>query len=124
MVDRIVATPEALALLDRLKQQHGPQLMFLQVCGCCDHSSVYCYKVGEYLLAPQDVYIGDVGGVPYYQEASQHSLCERTQILIRVVPGDRSGDLSLEGTEGVIFRMESRLFSDAELAELNATAAA
>lgn len=118
MVDRIVATPEALALLETLKTKHGPQLLFTQSCGCCDRSSVYCYKDSEYRVAPHDVLVGRLGGIPYYLDASQHELFRRTQILIRVTPGDRSGDMSLEGTEGVIFRMESRLFTEAECAEL------
>jgi uncharacterized protein (DUF779 family) len=118
MVDRIVATPEALGLLERLKTKHGSPLLFVQSCGGCDHSSAYCYKASEYHVGPHDQLVGEVGGVPYYLDASQHELFRRTQILIRVVPGDRSGDMSLEGTEGVIFRMESRLFTDAECAEL------
>lgn len=30
MVDRVVATPQALALIERLKAQHGVPLMFYQ----------------------------------------------------------------------------------------------
>lgn len=118
MVDRIVVTPEALALLDTLKAKHGPNLLFTQSCGGTDRSSVYCYKQSEYAVAPHDVLIGDIGGTPYYLDASQHQLFRRTQILISVCPGDRSGDMSLEGTEGIIFRLQSRLFSEAECAEL------
>ena len=124
MVDRIVATPEAVDLLNRLRARHGPRLLFLQACGCCDHSSLYCYPDTEYAVAPQDVLVGHVDGVPYYQDAQQHALFRHTQILIRVVPGDRSGDMSLEGTDGVIFRLESRLFSADEIAALDAPAAA
>lgn len=122
MIDRVVATPEALALLATLKRKHGPQLLFLQSCGCCDHSSVYCYPQHEYVLSPHDVRIGEVGGVPYYLDASQHALFGPLQILLGVVEGDRSGDMSLEGTEGLIFRIESRLFTDAEQAALAAAA--
>lgn len=120
MVDRIVATPEALSLLETLKMKHGADLLFVQSCGCCDRSSVYCYKQGEYLVAAHDVLVGHIGGVPYYLDASQHDLFRRTQIRIGVTPGDRSGDMSIEGTEGVIFRMESRLFTDAECDALDA----
>ena len=38
MVERVVATPEALALIDELKAQHG-ELMFHQSGGCCDNSA-------------------------------------------------------------------------------------
>lgn len=118
MVDRIVAAPEALSLLETLKTKHGPNLLFVQSCGGCDRSSVYCYKEGEFMVAAHDVLVGTVGGMPYYLDASQNELFRHTQILIGVIKGDRSGDMSIEGTEGVIFRMESRLFTEAECAEL------
>lgn len=118
MVDRIVAAPEALSLLETLKTKHGPNLLFVQSCGGCDRSSVYCYKEGEFMVAAHDVLVGTVGGMPYYLDASQYELFRHTQILIGVIKGDRSGDMSIEGTEGVIFRMESRLFTEAECAEL------
>lgn len=121
MVDRVVASPEALQLLERLQHKHGPDLMFMQSCACCDTSSVYCYKVGEHMVTSHDTLIGHIGGVPYYVDASQNELFKRTQVVIKVVKGDRSGDMSLEGTEGIIFRLETRLFTEAECAELNAS---
>ena len=114
MEHRVEATPEALALLDVLKRKHGPKLLFIQSCGCCDHSSVYCYKEGEYMPAPQDVLVGSVGGVPFYLDASQHALLKRKQIVIGAVKGDRSGDFSLDGPEGLIFRTETRALNEAE----------
>ncbi|MBP6277408.1 MAG: DUF779 domain-containing protein, partial [Limnohabitans sp.] len=38
MVERVVVTPEALALIDELKAQYG-ELMFHQSGGCCDNSA-------------------------------------------------------------------------------------
>ena len=35
MVDKVIATPAALELIELLKTQHGPGLMFHQS-GCCD----------------------------------------------------------------------------------------
>jgi len=118
MVDRIIATPEALDLLRLLKHKHGPHLLFMQSNACCDHSPIYCYKKGEYQVSPHDVLIGAVDGVPYYADRTQHALFQNTQVIISVVQGDRSGDLSLEGTEGVIFRLTSRQLSASECAEL------
>ncbi|HNI76526.1 MAG TPA: DUF779 domain-containing protein, partial [Giesbergeria sp.] len=43
MVERVVATPQALALIERLREQHGARLMFYQSHGCCDGSSPMCY---------------------------------------------------------------------------------
>lgn len=121
MVDRVVATPEALDLIEVLKKKHGPHLLFIHACGGCDHSSAYCYKEGEYMVATQDVLIGEIGGVPYYLDSSQHELFMRTKIVISVAKGDRSGDFSLEGTEGLAFHAGSRPFTEAESAELEAS---
>ena len=41
MVERVLATPGALELIERLKQKHGP-LMFHQSGGCCDGSAPMC----------------------------------------------------------------------------------
>ncbi|RTL53160.1 MAG: DUF779 domain-containing protein [Rhodocyclaceae bacterium] len=120
MEKRVMAAPEALDLLKVLKERYGPDLLFIQICGYCDHSSVYCYKVGEFMVSPQDVLIGRIDGVPYYVDASQHELFKRRQIIISVVKGDRSGDLSLEGTEGVIFRVSSHELSEEEFSKLDA----
>lgn len=116
MVDPIIATPEALDLLRLLKRKHGSRLLFMQSNACCDHSPIYCYKEGEYQVSPHDVLVGAVDGVPYYADRSQHALFLNTQVIISVVKGDRSGDLSLEGTEGVIFRLTSRQLSASECA--------
>ncbi|EHP42110.1 hypothetical protein OR16_15827 [Cupriavidus basilensis OR16] len=45
-VQRVVATPAALALIERLRAQHGA-LMFHQSGGCCDGSAPMCYPDGE-----------------------------------------------------------------------------
>ena len=42
MVDKVIATPAALDLIEFLKKKHGP-LMFHQSGGCCDNSAANCY---------------------------------------------------------------------------------
>ena len=44
MVERVDVTPEAAAMLRRLRDTHGP-LMFHQSGGCCDGSSPMCYPL-------------------------------------------------------------------------------
>ncbi|ARN81921.1 DUF779 domain-containing protein [Methylocystis bryophila] len=116
MVERVVATPEALALLAKLERQHGP-LMFHQSGGCCDGSSPMCYPAGEFRIGASDVKLGEVGSVPFYMGAAQFDYWRHTQLIIDVVPGRGSG-FSLEAPEGLRFLTRSRVFSDAELAEL------
>jgi uncharacterized protein (DUF779 family) len=116
MVERVVATPEALGLLARLERQHG-SLMFHQSGGCCDGSSPMCYPAGEFRTGASDVKLGRVGNAPFYMGAAQFDYWRHTQLIIDVVPGRGSG-FSLEAPEGLRFLTRSRVFTEAELAEL------
>jgi len=119
MVDRVIATPATLELIDFLKQQYGPELMFHQSGGCCDNSAANCYLPTDLTIGPYDVHLGDIGGVPFYISASQYEYWKHTQLIIDVIDGS-GGTFSLEGNTGKAFHTRSRLFTDAEWAELQA----
>ncbi|MFY9658714.1 MAG: DUF779 domain-containing protein [Methylocystis sp.] len=116
MIERVVATPQALELLAKLERQHGP-LMFHQSGGCCDGSSPMCYPAGEFRTGASDVKLGHIGDAPFYMGAAQFDYWRHTQLMIDVVPGRGSG-FSLEAPEGLRFLTRSRVFTDAELADL------
>jgi len=116
MVERVKATPEALNLIGRLTDQHGP-LMFHQSGGCCDGSSPMCFARGDFIVGEADVKLGEIGGVPFYMSRAQFEYWEHTQLTIDVVPG-RGGMFSLEGPHGVRFLTRSRLYSDEEFDSL------
>ncbi|MDP9318502.1 MAG: DUF779 domain-containing protein, partial [Actinomycetota bacterium] len=59
VVRRVDLTPEAAALLRRLREQHGP-LMFHQSGGCCDGSSPMCYPDGDFIVSDADVKLGEL----------------------------------------------------------------
>ncbi|MBS7537791.1 DUF779 domain-containing protein [Ancylobacter lacus] len=118
MVDRVEIMPAAAELVARLEARHGP-LMFHQSGGCCDGSAPMCYPAGDFRVGPQDVRLGTIAGCPFYIGAAQFEYWQHTQLIIDVVPGRGSG-FSLEAPEGVRFLTRSRLFTDAELAELDA----
>jgi uncharacterized protein (DUF779 family) len=120
MIERVTATPEALALIETLRARHGP-LMFHQSGGCCDGSSPMCYAEGDLLVGDNDVLVGRIGGVPFYMSASQFEYWAHTQLIIDVVPG-RGGMFSLEGPHGLRFLTRSRLYDDAEWAWLSTNA--
>ncbi len=111
-VPRVVATPAAVALIERLRAKHGP-LMFHQSGGCCDGSSPMCYPRGELAVGAQDRLLGDIGGHPFYIGAAQFEYWRHTQLVIDVVPG-RGGMFSLENGEGVRFLTRSRVFTEEE----------
>ena len=123
-IPRVVVTADAAALLDQLREQHGP-LMFHQSGGCCDGSSPMCYPDGDFIIGDRDVLLGvlDVGadGVPVWISGPQFQAWKHTQLVIDVVPG-RGGGFSLEAPEGKRFLSRGRAFTDGENAQLAASA--
>ncbi len=117
MVDKVVATPAALELVAFLKTKYGPELMFHQSGGCCDNSAANCYLPGEITMGAGDVYLGDVGGAPFYIGRAQYEYWKHTQLIIDVIDG-HGGTFSLEGPEGKAFHTRSRVFTAEEMAEL------
>lgn len=115
-VDRVSVTPEAEKLIVKLQGMHGP-LLFHQSGGCCDGSAPMCYPRGEFRVGAQDVFMGEIGGQPFYMGRSQFEYWQHTHLIIDVVPG-RGGMFSLEGPEGLRFLTRSRLYSDEEWAVL------
>ena len=118
MVEKVIATPAALELIELLKSKHGQELMFHQSGGCCDNSAANCYLPGEITIGQGDVYLGDIGGCPFYIGKAQYETWKHTQVIIDAVDGHGGGTFSLEGPEGKSFQSRSRVFTDAELAEL------
>ena len=115
-ISRVLITPEAEALVSRLRSVHG-DLLFHQSGGCCDGSAPMCYPLGDFRVGEQDVRLGDIAGVPFYMGAAQFDYWAHTQLIIDVVPGRGSG-FSLEAPEGLRFLTRSRLFSDQECESL------
>jgi uncharacterized protein (DUF779 family) len=115
-IDRVTATPAALAFLAELRRRHGP-LMFFQSGGCCDGSAPMCYTAGEFNLSDSDVYLGNLDGAPFYMGLEQFGYWEHTQLIIDVVDGN-GGMFSLDNGTGRRFLTRSRLFTDEECAQL------
>lgn len=116
---QVIATQAAVALIERLREKHGP-LLFHQSGGCCDGSSPMCYPQDDFIVGDRDVLLGEIGGAPFYISPSQFEYWKHTQLIIDVVEG-RGGMFSLENGEGVRFLTRSRLFEDAEVDALKAT---
>ncbi len=116
MVDRVVATPEALALIEEMKSLHG-EIMFHQSGGCCDNSAANCYLPTDLTIGSYDVKLGEVGGVPFYIGKLQYDYWKHTQLILDVIDG-HGGTFSLEGHTGKAFHTRSRLFTDDEWASI------
>ncbi len=113
MVQRVIATDSAIALIERLKAQHGPSLLFYQSGGCCDGSAPNCYLQSEFQPSSADVLLGEIGACPYYVSRSNYEFIQHTQTIIDTTVG-RGGDFSLEAPEGICFIAHSRVYSDEE----------
>ncbi len=109
---RVIATDAALAMIEALRQRHGP-LMFFQSGGCCDGSAPMCYPAGDFNLSDTDVYLGNLNGAPFYMGLEQFAYWEHTQLIIDVVAGN-GGMFSLDNGTGQRFLTRSRLFTDEE----------
>jgi uncharacterized protein (DUF779 family) len=118
MVDRVMITEKAATMVAQLTRQHGA-LLFHQSGGCCDGSAPMCYPLGDFRVGPQDVFLGTIAGCPFYIGAAQFDYWQHTQLVIDIVPGRGSG-FSAEAPEGVRFLTRSRVFTDAEVAILDA----
>ena len=116
MVERVLVTPEAAAVMAKLRTIHGA-VMFHQSGGCCDGSSPMCYPAGEFKVGAQDVRLGTIEDAAFYMGAAQFEYWQHTQLIIDVVPG-RGAGFSLEAPEGVRFLTRSRVFTDDEVAAL------
>ena len=115
-IERVIATPAALALIDAIRADHGP-VMFHQSGGCCDGSSPMCYPLGEFRLGEGDILLGTVGGAPVYIGRAQGEAWAHTQLILDVVPG-RGGMFSLDNGREQRFLTRGRVFTDEELCAL------
>ena len=113
---RVLITTAAEATIDLLRDQNGP-LMFHQSGGCCDGSSPMCFQKGEFRVGANDVWLGAIYGCDFFMSASQFEYWKHTQLTVDVVKG-RGASFSLEIPLGVRFLIRSRLFTEAEAAEM------
>jgi len=113
---RIAASPEAIELIEQLRQRHG-ELMFHQSGGCCDGSQPMCFEKGEFRVGESDVYLGDVAGCGFFMSRDQFEYWQHTHLTLDVTKG-RGSSFSLEIPLGVRFMIRSRLFNDEEAAHM------
>jgi len=116
MVKRVLVSPEASALIADLKSSFG-ELMFHQSGGCCDGSSPMCFEKGEFKLGGSDVKLGEIDGCEFWMSKDQFEYWQHTQLTVALTKG-RGSSFSLEIPTGFRFLIQSRLFTDAELPDL------
>lgn len=112
-VKRVESTPECEEWIQKLTSLHG-DLMFYQSGGCCEGSAPLCMKNGEMRIGDSDVYLGNIGGAPFYISGSQFEKWAHTKLIIDVVEGGGNA-FSLESPEGISFHLRSKVFNELEL---------
>lgn len=116
MIKRIVAIAAAKEIIARLKVEYG-ELMFHQSGGCCEGSYPHCFEKGGFLVGQNDICIGEIEGCKFYMAGDQFEYWKHTHLTLDVIAG-RAASFSLESTLDVGFLIHSRLFTEAELQEL------
>jgi uncharacterized protein (DUF779 family) len=116
MNKRVDLTKEASSLIATLKEKHGP-LMFHQSGGCCDGSQPMCFEKGDFKIGGSDIKIGEIDGCEFFMSKDQYEYWKHTHLTIDVIPG-RGSSFSLEIPLGFRFIVQSRLFTEAELQDL------
>lgn len=114
--ERVRATPAALALIERLRGQHGAISFYLSH-GCCDGSAPMCFAPGEMPLSADDRLLGWLpvapAAVPFHVSVTQAEYLAGLEITLDVAAGD-SGTFSLEDGSGQRFVARYRLWRDDE----------
>lgn len=117
MVNRLDATPEAIALIHQLADQHGP-LMFYQAGGCCEGTQPQCFEKGGFFPRMNDVLIGKIEDYEFWIDRDLFEYWKFSHFKLDVLEGFGPGGFSLEIPLGKTFKIHYRLFTEAELADL------
>lgn len=114
---RLAATAEAIELIQMLHQKFG-DLMFYQAGGCCEGTQPQCFEKGGFYLRYGDVCIGQILGFEFWVDKDLFEYWKHTHFTLDVAQGIGPGGFSLETPFGKTFKVNYRLFSEEELANL------
>ncbi len=64
----VTATPAAVETIERLREKHG-SIVFHPSGGCGDGTAALCLRADELPPGPNDVELGEIGGVPFLIDA-------------------------------------------------------
>lgn len=93
-MNRVTATPAALALLAEIAAEHGA-VMFHLSGGCCDGTAPMIYPAGAFRLGANDVQLGWVGDAPFWTGRAQAEAWADVPLTVDAVPG-RGAAFSLD----------------------------
>lgn len=100
-IRRVRATPEAVELIERLVERHGP-VAFFQFGGCDEGGATTCLTRAELLPSDDEIKIGEIAGAPFYVNADRYAVAGRPTCVVDVAPGAAVG-VALDGLDEVHF---------------------
>jgi hypothetical protein len=106
--ERVVATSEALDLINKIESRQGSILLY-QSGGCCGGAAPMCYVEDDFVIGDADLLLGKVGDVPFYMHQTQYEHWKNTQLILDVRNGP-GPEFSLDSVESKHFIIESRMW--------------
>jgi uncharacterized protein (DUF779 family) len=100
-MNSVIATRTAIEAIGRLRARHGT-IAFHQSGGCCEGSAPMCLTAAELPAGPNDIQLGEIGGVPFLIDRDQHERWGCPDFVVDVAPGS-SDSFSLEASDGIHF---------------------
>ena len=116
-IKRLDATEKALDLIQMLQEKFG-DLMFYQAGGCCEGTQPQCFEKGGYYLRYEDVCIGTINGYEFWLDKDLFEYWKHVHFTLDVTDGIGAGGFSLETPYGKTFKVNYRLFTEEESANL------
>ena len=116
-IKRLDATQKALDLIDFLAEKFG-DLMFYQAGGCCEGTQPQCFEKGGFYLRYGDVCIGSIRGFEFWLDKDLFKYWKHAHFTLDVIDGIGAGGFSLETPYGKTFKVNYRLFTEEESANL------
>lgn len=108
-MDKLIATKQAIEIIELLKNKHG-NLVFEQSSGCCDGTVPMCFQADGHYISSQLILVGEICSIPYYIDKNQQDYLKHMQIIVDVIEG-QGASFSLESAEGYAFLMHSKVMS-------------
>ncbi|MEM6522416.1 MAG: DUF779 domain-containing protein [Bacteroidota bacterium] len=103
--EKVIATEEAVAIIEQLKTKHG-ELIFHLSGGCCDGSAPMCFTKEEFYIDQSDTLIGEIAGCGFYMNHDQWNYYKNSRLTLDVAAHGASS-FSLEASLGVRFNIKS-----------------
>ncbi len=116
---RLDVTPEAIKVIEKLKELHG-ELIFNQSGGCCDGTAPMCYEKDDFHVPSRNVKMGEICGCEFFIDKDQFEYFKHSFITIDVREEKAAfgNSFSLEIDLGYQFITKSRIFTDDEYKQL------